>query len=149
VLTALLVLSMLAVAASPRSQVPSTPVDGPGKPVRDPVTVRGCLDGRWLRITDHDVAELSGVRDVRLKGPRALMQRIQDEIGTYVEVTGVIELPPGDRIEGHKQYKVGPRTKVAIGAKGEHSGAAPTLDPVASTLEVDGFEVLGDTCPGR
>lgn len=149
-LTALLLLSWLTLAASPQAgQLPPKPADGPAKPVRDPITVRGCLDGRWLRITEDDVAELSGVRDVRLKGPRSLMQQMEDDIGTYVEVTGLIDLRPGDRVEGHKQYKVGSRTKVSIGAKGEHTGAAPTLDPTASTLEVHGFEVLGDTCPGR
>lgn len=148
-LTALLALSLFVGAASSQSQVPYKPADGPAKPVRDPITVRGCLDGRWLRITEHDVAELSGVRDVRLKGPRALMQRIEDEVGTYVEVTGLIELPPGDRIEGHKQYKVGSRTKIAIGAKGEQTSGSPTLEPSPSTFEVQGFEVLGDRCPGR
>jgi hypothetical protein len=150
VLTRLLLFSLFAAAATPQGQVPHQPADGPAKPVRDPITVRGCLDGRWLRITEHDVAELSGVRDVRLKGPRALMQQIEDEIGTYVEVTGLIELPPGDRIEGHQQYKVGSRTKVSIGAKGEQTNPkAVSGTPAPPTLDVQGVEPLGDRCPGH
>jgi hypothetical protein len=150
VLSLLLVLSLLAPTPVAQTPLPPKPADGPKKPDKDPVTVRGCLDGRWLRITEHDVAELSGVRDVRLKGPRALMQQIQDEIGTYVEVTGLIELPPGDRIEGHKQYKVGTRTKVSIGATGEQTNpGAVSGTPSPTTLEVQSFEPLGDRCPGR
>ena len=150
VLTALLVVSSFLASTALQGQVPFKPADGPAKPVRDPVTVRGCLDGRWLRITEHDIAELSGVRDVRLKGPRALMQQIQDEIGTYVEVTGLIDLPPGDRIEGHKQYKVGSRTKVAIGMTGEQTNPkAVSGTPAPPTLDVQGFEPLGDRCPGK
>jgi hypothetical protein len=151
VLTALLVLSLFAAAASPQGQVPYRPADGPAKPVRDPVTVRGCLDGKRLRIVEHDFAELSGVRYVTLKAPRALMKQLADYRKAYVEVTGQLELPPGDRIETRKKYKVDPKTTVSVGMKGEQVDSNPTsADSYVSTFEVEAFKALDeDRCQPR
>jgi hypothetical protein len=145
--TALLLLSWLAIAASPQTggQGPYKPADGPAKPERDPITVRGCLDGKRLRIVEHDVAELSGVRYVTLKAPRALMKQLADYRNAYVEVTGQLELPPGDRIEARKKYKVGSKTTVSVATKGEQMDSFPTsVDSYVSTLEVEAFKALDE-----
>ena len=68
------------------------PAAGPAAPTRDPVTVRGCLEGRWLRILQHDSSDLSGVRRVRLKGSRSMLTVLKDQGGDYVEVTGDLDL---------------------------------------------------------
>lgn len=151
-LTALLLLSWLAVAASPQAgQLPPKPADGPAKPVRDPITVRGCLDGKRLRIIEHDVSELSGVRYVTLKAPRALMKQMADYRNAYVEITGQLELPAGDRIEARKKYAVGSKTTVSVGMKGEQVESVPTsVDSYVSTLEVEAFKALDeDHCQPR
>ena len=58
-----------ALAAAAAQQPPAAPPGaGAAAPTRDPVTVRGCLEGRWLRILEHDASDLSGVTRVRLKG---------------------------------------------------------------------------------
>lgn len=143
---ALFLLSWLTVAAPAQTgHVPVKPADGPAKPVRDPVTVRGCLDGKRLRILEHDVAELSGLRYVNLKAPRALMKQISDYRNAYVEVTGQLELPAGDRIETRKKYKVGEKTTVSVGMKGEQVDSFPTSpESYVSTLEVEGFKALDE-----
>ena len=150
-LTALLVLSLFAAVASPQGQVPFKPADGPAKPERDPITVRGCLDGKRLRIVEHDVAELSGVRYVTLEAPRALMKQLADYRNAYVEVTGQLELPPGDRIEARKKYNVGSKTTVSVGMKGEQVDSVPTSpDSYVSTLDVEAFRALDeDHCQPR
>jgi hypothetical protein len=149
-LTALLVLSLFVAVASPQGQVPTKPADGPAKPERASITVRGCLDGKRLRIIEHDVAELSGVRDVTLKAPRALMKQLADDRNAYVEVTGQLELPPGDRIETRKKYNVGSKTTVSLGMKGEHESPPTSPNSDVSTLEVEAFKALDeDHCQPR
>lgn len=150
-LTALLVLSLFVAAAVPQGQVPFKPADGPAKPERDPITVRGCLDGKRLRIVEHDVAELSGVKYVDLKAPRALMKQLGDYRNAYVEVTGQLELPESDRIEARKKYKAGSKTTVSVGMSGEQVDGFPTsLESHVSTLDVEGFKALDeDHCHAR
>ena len=144
-LTALLVLSVWVAAASPQGQVPDRPADGPAKPQRDPITVRGCLDGKRLRIVEHDVAELSGLRYVTLKAPRALMKQISDYRNAYVEITGQLELPAADRIETRKKYDVGSKTTVSVGMKGEQLDSFPTSpESYVSTLEVESFKAIDE-----
>jgi hypothetical protein len=118
------------------------------RPVRDPVTVRGCLDRRWLRILEHDTTDLSGVTRVRLKGSRGLLALVDDGRGTYVEVTGDLDLGRRDRIEARRKYKPDPKTTISIGASAEQVRSRDVAPPEV-TLVVEAVTRLGDQCPAR
>jgi len=119
---------------------------GPASPTRDPVTVRGCLEGRWLRILEHDSSDLSGVSRVRLKGSRAMLHVLADQKGDYVEITGDLDLGPGDRLDARRKVKVGDKTTISIGATAQQIGE-PEVTPPDATLVVDAFTTLGERCP--
>ncbi len=118
-------------------------------PQRDPVTVRGCLDKRWLRIDEHDSSDLSGVRRVRLKGSRAMLALVDDGRGDYVEITGDLDVAAPDRIETRRKQKVGAKTTVSLGASAEHihdRGGAVAAEP---TLVVEAIVRLAASCRPR
>jgi hypothetical protein len=127
-------------------QPAGSPREGGAAPTRDPVVVRGCLDGRWLRILEHDISDLSGVTRVRLKGAKAMLTVLGDQKGDYIEVTGDLDLGPGDRLEARRKVKVGGKTTVSIGADAQQIDRTPAVVPEA-TLVVDSFTVLGERCP--
>jgi hypothetical protein len=134
-------------AVGPAQQpVPAAPAAGPASPTRDPVTVRGCLEGRWLRIVEHDSSDLSGVSRVRLKGSRSILNVLKDQGGDYVEVTGDLDLGRGDRLETRKKVKVAEKTTISIGASAEQLNGSETSPP-DPTLVVDAFTALGERCP--
>jgi hypothetical protein len=137
----------LAAEAVEAQQPPvAPPAAGPASPTRDPVTVRGCLDGRWLRILEHDSSDLSGVRRVRLKGSRSMLTVLRDQGGDYVEVTGDLDLGLGDRLDARRKVKVGDKTTISIGASAEQVSGPDTSTP-DPTLVVDSFTALGERCP--
>ena len=122
------------------------PAAGPASPARDPVTVRGCLDGRWLRILESDATDLSGVRRVRLKGARSMLRVLRDQGGDHVEITGDLELGRSDRLEARRKAKVDDKTTISIGASAEQVSSNPVAPP-DPTLVVEAFTVLGERCP--
>ena len=120
---------------------------GPDAPVNDPITVRGCLEGRRLKILEHDASDLSGIRDIRLTGPRGVMRALDDHKHSYVELTGQLDLNVNDRLETRRKVKAGSKTTVSIGAATEQTNGGPSsADP---ELKVEAFTPLGDRCPGR
>jgi hypothetical protein len=129
-------------------QLPPPPrATGPAPPANDPITVRGCLDGRFLRIVEHDSSDLSGIRDIRLKGPRGVMRTLDDHKHSYVEVTGQLDLGRRDRLETRRKVKAGSKTTISIGASTEQTtGEPPIADPV---LRVEAFTPLAERCPSR
>jgi hypothetical protein len=131
-----------------RAQQPpvAPPSEGPASPARDPVTVRGCLEGRWLRILESDASDLSGVRRVRLKGSRSMLGVLRDQGGDYVEITGDLDLGPGDRLDARRKVKVADKTTISIGASAEQV-SGPDVAPPDPTLVVDSFTALGERCP--
>jgi hypothetical protein len=135
-------------AAAVRAQQPlvAPPATGPAAPTRDPVTVRGCLEGRWLRILQADSSDLSGVRRVRLKGARSMLTVLKDQGGDYVEVTGDLELGRSDRLEARRKVKVADKTTISIGASAEQVSSNPVAPP-DPTLVVESFTALGERCP--
>ena len=140
-------LALLAVALPIQTAPPPPPRTGPDAPVNDPVTMRGCLEGRRLRILEHDASDLSGIRIIRLKGPRGVMSALDDAEHRYVELSGRLDLGRTDRLETRKKVKAGSRTTVSIGAGTEQiTGLQPLADPV---LRVEAFTPLGERCPGR
>jgi hypothetical protein len=136
----------LALAIGAQQPPVAPPADGPASPTRDAVTVRGCLDGRWLRILEHDSSDLSGVRRVRLKGPRSMLTVLKDQGGDHVEITGDLDLGRRDRLEGRRKVKVADKTTISIGASAEQV-SGPDLTPPDATLVVEAFTVLGERCP--
>ena len=141
-------LIVLAAALGLQQPAPiQAPRTGPDSPVNDPVTVRGCLEGHHLKILESDASDLSGIRDIRLKGPRGVMRSLDDYRGAYVEVAGLLDLGRPDRIETRRTIKAGSKTTISIGASAEQiSGQPPLADPI---LIVNGFQPLGERCPGR
>jgi len=136
-----------ALAAAAAQQPPAAPPGaGAAAPTRDPVTVRGCLEGRWLRILEHDASDLSGVTRVRLKGARAMLHVLADQRGDYVEITGDLDPGPGDRLDARRKVKVGGKTTISIGAAAEQT-SSPEVTPPDPTLVVDAFKALGPRCP--
>jgi hypothetical protein len=133
--------------ATSAQQLPvAPPAPAAAAPTRDPVTVRGCLDGRWLRILEHDATDLSGITRVRLKGARAMLHVLADQRGEYVEITGDLDLGPGDRLDARRKVKVAKKTTISIGATAEQTTGPPPPVPEA-TLVVGAFTVLGERCP--
>ena len=131
------------------AQEPGSPSrSGPRTPVRDPVTVRGCIEKRSLRILEHDVTDLSGVTRVRLKASRSMQALLDEARGRHLEITGDLDLGRHDRLETRRKYKVGAKTTVSIGASAEQVRGADATAPDA-TLVVSAFTILGDRCPSR
>jgi hypothetical protein len=123
------------------------PRSGPDAPVNDPITVRGCLEGRFLRILEQDSTDLSGLRAIRLKGPRGVMRALDDHKHSYVELTGTLDHGRRDRIETRRKVKAGSKTTISVGAAQEQITSEPIVaDPV---LQVVAFTALGERCPGH
>jgi hypothetical protein len=139
-------LPALALAAAVQAAAPPSP--GLARPQRDPATVRGCVDGRRLRVVEHDLTDLSGVRHLRLKGSRALLQSLKDAGSGFFELSGQLELPNRDRVETQRKRRVGDRTTVSLGAAVEQQRGAPIgiADP---EFVVEAFTRLDEACPGR
>ena len=135
-------------AAVRAQQTPvAPPAAGPALPTRDPVTVRGCVEGKWLRILQHDSSDLSGVRRVRLKGSRSMLTVLKDQGGDYVEVTGDLDLGRRDRLDGRRKVKVADKTTISIGTSAEQVSGSDDVTPPEATLVVDTFTALGERCP--
>jgi len=136
----------IALAATIQQTPVAPPASGPAPPTRDPVTVRGCLEGRFLRILDSDASDLSGVRRVRLKGSQSMLKMLKDEGGDYFEITGDLDVHVSDRLDARRKVKVGGKTTVSIGTTAEQT-RGPEVAPPGATLVVDAFTVLGERCP--
>lgn len=136
----------IALAAAAQQSPVAPPASGPAAPVRDPVTVRGCLEGRYLRILESDASDLSGVKRVRLKGSQSMLKMLKDEGGDYFEVSGDLDVRVSDRLDARRKVKVGNKTTVSIGAAAEQI-SSPEVVPPDPTLIVDAFQALGPRCP--
>jgi hypothetical protein len=149
-LTLSLALPFLAGGASLAAQTSSpTPIGTVAMPQRDPVTVRGCLDKRWLRILEHDSTDLSGVKRVRLKGSRAMLALVDDGRGQYVEITGDLDAAAADRLETRRKRQVGSKTTISIGASAEQSGGGAVPVGPEPTLVVEAIIRLAASCRAR
>jgi hypothetical protein len=120
------------------------------KPVNDPVSVKGCLRGTSLTILETDAADLGGVREVRLTGPRSLMKQLVDHRNHYIDVVGVVKREGGtsDRLEMRRRQKVGSKTTISVGATAEQTGGGEPLTPTTFTVAIQAFELIADKCPG-
>ena len=110
--------------------------------------MRGCLEGRWLRILQADSSDLSGVRRVRLKGSRSMLTVLKDQGGTTTSKSPAISTSAGrDRLEARRKVKVADKTTISIGASAEQVSGDRHVAPPDPTLVVDSFTALGERCP--
>jgi hypothetical protein len=106
------------------------------------ITVIGCLDGNYLRVTDRDAVGTYSDR-FRLAASKQLMKEIDGkDQGHKLEVTGHVIDAPGTEHLG-KTMKIGKKTTVHFGA-----ADAPTVPDgnSTSTLQVQSYRELSETC---
>jgi hypothetical protein len=142
-----LLVVLLAGSVGLQQPVPFTPRTGPDQPANDPVVVRGCVEGRRLKILRIDSADGLGLREIRLKGPKGVMAMLKDYQNGYVELTGVLDYGRRGRVDSRKVTKLGKVGTVTVSSSTSETspmtqiGSEPTLDVVALTP-------LGERCPG-
>jgi len=120
----------------------------------DLVTLRGCITGRTLVVTD-----VSGIRDgdgetligarFRLDASRAMLEALADHSGHEDEVTGTF-----DRAEFMREHdqrliverRIG-KTRVYAGARRSDGAERPILRPVG--FDLDSFEHVEARCQSR
>ena len=112
------------------------------------ITVPGCAKDRLFVVEEPQGREVraTGItpgRRFRLSGQRGVLDDIKKRQGTMIEVTGLIrksDMSPGG------VTLLGGRVRI---------GGAPTRDPIRDpmynqvVLDVEGFQVLPDSCPTR
>ena len=108
------------------------------------ITVTGCVEGRYLRVTEHDTVGTYNDR-FRLAGSKQLLKEIATgQQGHKVEVTGRVIDAPGTEHAG-RTTKIGKKTTVHVGAA--DVPAAPTGD-TTSTLQVESYRDMSASCKG-
>jgi hypothetical protein len=132
----------LAIAAAASGQ--ERPV--PGDSTR--ITVPGCAKDRLFVVEEPEGREvratgISPGRRFRLSGPRSVLDDIKKRQGTMIEVTGLI-----------RKSDVSPGGVTFLGGRVRIGGAQPRdpmRDPMYNqvVLDVEGFQVLPDSCPTR
>ncbi|MGH9347261.1 MAG: hypothetical protein ACRD26_08335 [Vicinamibacterales bacterium] len=134
----------IAVAALP--VVVAAAADDPKKdaPGKTRVEVTGCVKGSTLTETSLRV---SGVRDEnparrwRLRGPKALMNRIKKHAGKELEITGTTTHLQAGRVIG--STRIG-KTNIYIGGQARNAGRDPL--PEQPTIDVEAFDPTGEAC---
>jgi hypothetical protein len=147
-MTPMLSLALVLVLATSSIQLPPARATGTAEARRDPITVRGCVEGRRLRVLSHDMTDLVGIRDWRLKGSRAMLDALKDEKDGYFELSGLVERAALDRLDTQRKRKLGDKTTVSLGASAEQRRGEQTR-PEVPELVVEAFTRLDDTCPAR
>lgn len=120
---------MLASGADPRTTQERKKSDD-DKPV---ITVTGCVDGSWLRVSKADPSG-SYTERYKLRGSKQMMKELAASFkGHLIEVTGAVTDTPNTTHRG-KTVQVGKKTTIYTGAKDVPvipSGEAPSLDVVS------------------
>lgn len=113
------------------------------------ITIPGCARDRAFivgRPEGHETSA-SGIqpgRRFRLSGPRAVLNDIRKREATMVEITGLVR----------KADLAGPGGLTMLGGRVRIGGALPR-DPVRdpmynqTVIDVEGFQLLPDSCPAR
>lgn len=106
------------------------------------ITVTGCLEGNYLRVTERDSAGTYNDR-FRLAASKQLMKEIAGKKqGHQLEVTGHVIDAPGTEHAGHTT-NIGKKTSVHVGA-----ADVPTIPSAetTSTLQVQSYREVSETC---
>jgi hypothetical protein len=112
-------------------------------PSKSRVEVTGCVKGSTLtetnlRISDGGAAE-GPARRWRLRGPKALMNRLKQHGDREVEIAGTMKSP--DTMGSGR--RIG-RTNIFIGGDPARTARDPLPD--LPTIDVESFEVTGEQC---
>ena len=128
--------------------------DGQERPVPSDstrITVPGCAKDRLFVVEEVEGREntargVAAGRRFRLSGPRAVLDDIRRREATMVEITGLVR----------KSDMAGPGGVTFLGGRVRIGGTSasprdPIRDPMYNqiVLDVEGFQVLPDRCPGR
>jgi hypothetical protein len=128
-----------AVILSPQSDVVKKSRDS------DPVTIRGCLQGKTLKVTRSDEPLGPETKSFSLHLSKALATALREHEGHEEEITGVLRHTA--RSMGGTKSKVmnGGRTKVTVGAAEERNTGPDEGPPL---IEVNSFRHIADLCGG-
>jgi hypothetical protein len=113
------------------------------------ITIPGCAKDRLFVVEEVEGREntargIAPGRRFRLSGPRAVLDDIRRREATMVEITGLVR----------KADMAGPGGVSLLGGRVRIGGISPR-DPIRDpmynqiVLDVEGFQVLPDRCPGR
>lgn len=113
------------------------------------ITIPGCAHDRAFIVAQPEGHEISATgiapgRRFRLSGPRRVLDDIRRREATMVEITGLVR----------KSDLAGPGGLRILGGRVRIGGALPR-DPVRDpmynqiVIDVEGFQLLPDPCPGR
>lgn len=106
------------------------------------ITAVGCIDGTYLRVTEHDGAGTYRDRFL-LAGSKQLMKEIsKQQQGHTIEVTGHVIDARGTEHVG-QTTQVGKKTTIYVG--GSNKPTQPTGD-MTSTLQVKSYRELSESC---
>jgi hypothetical protein len=133
---------LLAVAGVAAAQEKPIPKDS------SRITIPGCAKDRSFIVgtpegRDTEMTFRQGQR-FRLSGPRKVLDDIKKRQGTMVEITGLVR----------KSDLSGPGGVTMLGGR-VRIGGAPQRDPVRDpmynqiVIDVEGFQLLPDSCPTR
>jgi hypothetical protein len=112
----------------------------------DPITLRGCLHGKTLKVTRSDDPLGPETKTFSLHLSKALATALREHEGHEEEITGVLRHTA--RAMGGTKSKVmnGGKTKVTVGAT-EERNTGPDEGP--PQIDVTGFRHMADLCEGR
>jgi hypothetical protein len=137
------IILLLGFAAAGTAQERKVPSDSaritiPGC-AKDRLFVVGVPEGRETKATD-----VAPGRRFRLSGPRSVLDDIKKRQGTMVEITGLVR----------KSDLAGPGGVTMLGGRVRIGGAMPrdaARDPMYNqiVIDVEGFQLLPDSCPTR
>src|SRR6476646_11841570 len=129
-----------ALISSPQSDVVKKSRDS------DPISLRGCLHGKTLKVTRSDDPLGPETKSFSLHLSKALATALREHEGHEEEITGVLRHTA--RSMGGTKSKVmnGGRTKVTVGAAEERNSGSDEGPPV---MDVSSFRHITDLCGGR
>lgn len=128
--------------------VAAVPLTAAGEPKKtDPskmaVEVTGCVRGSTLSETNLRVgvaADESPARRWRIRGPKALMNKIKEHAGRELQVRGTTKSPESMVYGGRRIGK----TNIYIGGDPNRTSREPLPD--LPTIEVESFDPTGARC---
>ena len=108
------------------------------------ITVTGCVEGGYLRVSEHDAVNTFNDR-FHLAGSKHLLKEIAaQQHGHKIEVTGRVIDAAGTEHAG-QTTKIGKKTTVYVGAS--DVPAVPNGD-TTSTIQVQSYRETQESCTG-
>lgn len=157
---ALLVIMTVSAAAAqkpPIAPAPQDPIPEPnqrGKSREYPVSVTGCIQGKWLHVSDlhtRDSAfEALRVSDFVLEGPRELLRQIKDyHSGHHDEIEGIAIVPPSP-VPSSATVTTKKFGKTHVTVAGREEGKQYVEEPRKPiVLKVQALTHVSEGCSGR